>query len=82
MCVAIGGRTSGTATGLMNTAGQAGGFLCTLLFGYIVHVTGSCNLPLWFIAGMVLLSAVIFSRIDCTRGLDVTAQIEAAATSA
>ena len=82
MCVAIGGRTSGTATGMMNTAGQAGGFLCTVLFGYIVHVTGSYNMPLWFIAGMVLLSAVIFSRIDCTRGLDVTAPIEAAATNA
>ena len=37
LCLAIGGRLSGTATGMMNTAGQAGGFLCTVLFGYIVH---------------------------------------------
>jgi MFS family permease len=69
LCVAIGGRFSGTATAMMNTAGQAGGFLCTVLFGYIVHATGSYNMPLWFIAAMVLISAAIFSSIDCSRGL-------------
>jgi MFS transporter, ACS family, glucarate transporter len=70
LCLAIGGRLSGTATGMMNTAGQAGGFLCTVLFGYIVHATGSYNLPLWFIAGMVLTSAAMFTRIDCTQSVD------------
>ena len=70
MCVAIGGQSSGAATGMMNTAGQAGGFLCTVLFGYIVHDTGSYNLPLLFIAAMVLTSAVVFARIDCTQTLD------------
>ncbi|MGB3628339.1 MAG: hypothetical protein WBA18_02510, partial [Terracidiphilus sp.] len=70
LCLAIGGRLSGTTTGMMNTAGQAGGFLCTVLFGYIVHATGSYNLPLWFIAGMVLASALIFTRIDCTQCVD------------
>ncbi|MFZ0339063.1 MAG: MFS transporter [Terracidiphilus sp.] len=70
LCVAIGGRLSGTATGMMNTAGQAGGFLCTVLFGYIVHLTGSYNLPLYFIAAMVLASAAIFTRIDCTQCVD------------
>jgi len=70
LCLAIGGRLSGTATGMMNTAGQAGGFLCTVLFGYIVHATGSYDLPLWFIAGMVLTSAAIFTQIDCTQCVD------------
>ncbi len=70
LCVAIGGRLSGTATGMMNTAGQAGGFLCTVLFGYIVHATGSYNLPLYFIAAMVLASAAIFTRIDCAQCAD------------
>jgi nitrate/nitrite transporter NarK len=55
---------------MMNTAGQAGGFLCTVLFGYIVHATGSYNLPLYFIAAMVLASAAIFTRIDCTQCVD------------
>jgi MFS family permease len=70
LCLAIGGRLSGTATGMMNTAGQAGGFLSTVLFGFIVHATGSYNLPLLFIAGMVLTSALIFTCIDCTQCVD------------
>jgi MFS family permease len=75
LCLAIGGRLSGTATGMMNTAGQAGGFVCTLLFGYIVHLTGSYNLPLVFIAGMVLVSAAIFTQIDCTQCVDDGARL-------
>jgi MFS transporter, ACS family, glucarate transporter len=70
LCLAIGGRFSGTATGMMNTAGQAGGFLCTVLFGYIVQHTGSYDLPLWFIAGMVLLSALLISGANSARGVD------------
>ena len=70
LCLAIGGRLSGTATGMMNTAGQAGGFLCTVLFGYVVHLTGSYNMPLWFIAAMVLASAALFTQIDCTESVD------------
>lgn len=70
LCLAIGGRYSGTATGMMNTAGQAGGFLCTVLFGYIVHETGSYNLPLWFIAAMVMTSALIYTRVDATQKVD------------
>lgn len=77
MCLTIGGRFSGTATGMMNTAGQAGGFLCTVLFGYIVHATGSYDTPLWFIAGMVLIAAIVFSRIDCTRSVDAEAELQA-----
>lgn len=69
MCMAIGGRSSGTASGMMNTAGQAGGFLCTVLFGYIVHATGSYNAPLFFIAAMVFISALVFASIDCTKGV-------------
>ncbi len=75
MCLAIGGRFSGTATGMMNTAGQAGGFVCTVLFGYIVQATGSYDAPLWLIAGMVLIAAVVFSCIDCTRGVDAEREL-------
>ncbi len=78
LCLAIGGRSSGTATGMMNTAGQAGGFLCTVLFGYIVEATGSYDAPLWLIAGMVLIAAFVFLQIDCTRSLDAE-PVEAAA---
>jgi MFS family permease len=82
MCLAIGGRFSGTATGMMNTAGQAGGFLCTVLFGYIVHLTGSYNLSLLFVAAMVLASALIFLQIDCTKGVDADLTLEPTAARA
>lgn len=76
LCLLIGGRASGVATGMMNTAGQAGGFVCTILFGYIVHATGSYDAPLWLIAGMVLTSAIIFTQIDCTQGIDTDVVVE------
>lgn len=69
MCMSIGGQYGGTATGMMNTAGNLGGWLCTVVFGYTVVATGDYNLPLRAVAGMVLVAAVIFSRVDCTRGL-------------
>lgn len=75
LCLLIGGRASGAATGMMNTAGQAGGFICTVLFGYIVHATGNYDAPLWLIAGMVLISAIIFTQIDCTKGIDAEVMV-------
>jgi MFS transporter, ACS family, glucarate transporter len=69
LCMAIGGQWSGTATGMMNTAGQAGGFLGTVCFGYIVSATGNYSAPLFLIAGMVAAAALLFSRIDSTQGL-------------
>jgi MFS transporter, ACS family, glucarate transporter len=69
MCMSIGGPYGGLATGVMNTAGQAGGVLCTLVFGYIVAASGNYELPLQVVALMVLIAAVVFSRVDCTAGL-------------
>jgi ACS family glucarate transporter-like MFS transporter len=69
MCMAIGGAYGGVASGVMNTSGQAGGFLCTLVFGYIVSGTGNYNIPVQVVAAMVLVAAVLFSRVDCTAGL-------------
>ncbi|HEY0315032.1 MAG TPA: MFS transporter [Sphingomonas sp.] len=76
MCMAIGGRCGGTATGVMNTAGNVGGFLCTLVFGYVIAATGNYELPVRGVAGMVMIAALIFARIDCTRGLDAKAAPE------
>lgn len=69
MCLSIGGRYGGTATGVMNTAGNLGGWLCTIVFGYAITATGNYNLPLRGVAGMVLVAALVFSQVDCTRGL-------------
>lgn len=70
MCMSIGGRYGGTASGVMNTAGNLGGFVCSVAFGYVVAATGNYNLPLQGIALMVVLAAVIFATIDCTKGFD------------
>jgi len=69
LCLDVGHRYAGVVTGTMNTAGQFGGFVCSVLFGYIVAATGSYQAPLWLIAAMVMLSAFLFTRIDPTRPL-------------
>ena len=70
MCMAIGGRYGGTASGVMNTAGNIGGFVCSIAFGYFVAATGNYALPLQGVAAMVLVAAGIFTLIDCTKGFD------------
>jgi ACS family glucarate transporter-like MFS transporter len=69
VCLDIGGRRAGVVTGVMNTAGQAGGFVCSVLFGYVVKATNNYQQPVWIVAAMVLVAAVLFSRIDATRRL-------------
>lgn len=69
MCMSLGGQFGGTATGMMNTAGNLGGWVCTVAFGYLVGMSGDYNLPVRVIAAMVLVAAVLFARVDCTRGL-------------
>jgi ACS family glucarate transporter-like MFS transporter len=69
MCLSLGGNFGGTATAVMNTAGNLGGLLCTVVFGYVIRATGNYNLPLFGIAAVVLVSATLFFQVDCTRGL-------------
>jgi MFS family permease len=68
MCMALGGRWGGVATGIMNTAGQAGGLFCTVFFGYVVAATGDYNLPVRAVALMVLIAAALFSQVRAVRG--------------
>ncbi len=69
LCLDIGGRYSGAISGAMNSAGQAGSFVCTVLFGYLVEWYGNYDVPLMVVASMVLLSAFLFYRIDPVRPL-------------
>jgi nitrate/nitrite transporter NarK len=69
ICLDIGHRYAGVVTGTMNTAGQLGGFVCSVLFGYMVQARGNYQEPLWLIAGMVMVAAILFTRIDPTRPL-------------
>lgn len=70
MCMSIGGRYGGTATGFMNMLGNLGGFICTVATGYIIAGTGSYDLPVQGIALMVLIAAGLFALIDSSRGFD------------
>ena len=65
----VGGRYAGAVSGGTNTGGQAGGFVCTVLFGYLVKAFGDYDVSIFFIAAMVMVSAYFFWRIDATRAL-------------
>jgi MFS family permease len=69
ICLDVGRPYAGAVTGAMNMSGQFGGFICTVVFGYIVEFFGSYHSPLFLIATMLLISAFLFSRIDSTRPL-------------
>lgn len=67
LCIDLGKKYSGAVSGAMNTAGNLGGFVCSLIFGYVVSATGNYNMPLYIIAGMLVISAIIFMFIDPTK---------------
>ena len=64
LCIDLGKQHAGAISGAMNTFGNIGGFFCGILFGYLVQASGNYNLPLYMIAGMLLISAVLFSFIN------------------
>jgi ACS family glucarate transporter-like MFS transporter len=69
VCLDVGREHAGAVTGVMNTAGLCGGFVCTLVFGYTVKMTGNYNLPLLAIGVMLLVSTALFWQIDPTQQL-------------
>jgi nitrate/nitrite transporter NarK len=64
VCLDVGQSHAGAVTAVMSTAGQASGFVCTVLFGYVATSTGSYDAPLSVISAMVMISAVLFWFID------------------
>lgn len=78
ICLDISGPYAGAVTGAMNMSGQFGGFLCTVLFGYMVREYNDYDLPLFIIAGMVALAAFLFTRIDASRPLFPSSAVEPA----
>lgn len=67
LCIDLGKQHAGAISGAMNTFGNIGGFFCGILFGYLVQASGNYNLPLYMIAGMLLISALLFSFINPTK---------------
>ena len=64
LCIDLGKQHAGTLSGAMNTAGNIGGFCCGILCGQLVQQSGNYNLPLYMIAAMLIISAVLFAFIN------------------
>ena len=67
LCIDLGKKHAGSISGAMNTAGNIGGFCCGILFGYLVESSGNYNLPLYMIAGMLIISAILFTFVNPTK---------------
>jgi sugar phosphate permease len=63
-CVEIGQRYAGAVAGCMNTAAALGGLSSSLLFGYMIQRSGSYDPVLLSMAGMLVIGAVLWLRID------------------
>ena len=64
LCIDLGKHHAGSISGAMNTAGNIGGFCCGILFGELVQSSGNYNLPLYMIAAMLIVSAILFAFIN------------------
>ncbi|MBY0504522.1 MAG: MFS transporter [Bryobacteraceae bacterium] len=64
--VDIGGKHVGAIVGAMNMAAQAGGFVFSVAFGYLVTYLESYDLALLPLAGMLAIGALAWLRVDAT----------------
>jgi MFS family permease len=69
ICLDVGKQYSGAVSGAMNTAGQAAGALCMVLYGYFIQWTGNYEFPLIVFAMNMFVSAIFFLWIDPTQPL-------------
>jgi nitrate/nitrite transporter NarK len=69
LCLDIGRKYAGAITGSMNMAGQIGSFITAVVFGKLVMYFGNYNTPLLPMAGMLFISAFLYTRIDPTEQL-------------
>jgi MFS family permease len=69
LCIDLGKHHAGTIAGAMNTAGNIGCFCCGILFGQLVQSSNNYNLPLYMIAGMLIISAILFAFINPTKSI-------------
>ena len=69
-CLDIGGKRGGAVSGFMNTAGQLGGALSSVVFGYLVEATGNYNAPLIPMAVLRVMGMVLWAKVDVTAVID------------
>jgi sugar phosphate permease len=69
-CVDIGKRYAGAVAGCMNTAASLGGLASSVIFGYLVQRSGSYDAVLLSMAGVLIVGAGLWLRIDATETLE------------
>ena len=65
----VGARFTGAVSGARNTTAQVGASISSIVFGYMVRSTGSYNIALIPVAGMIAVCAMLCLRIDATEQL-------------
>jgi sugar phosphate permease len=65
-CLSVGGRHGGTATGFMNTASSISAMLSPVSAAWLSKRYGSFDIMLWAAAGLYMLGALMWFRIDPT----------------
>jgi len=63
----IGRSHAGVIYGFGNTAAQAGGFISSIVFGYLVQHFGTYNAPLIPMVATLALGTFLWTRLDATR---------------
>ncbi|MEP6859207.1 MAG: MFS transporter [Deltaproteobacteria bacterium] len=69
-CIDVGGLHVGTVSGTMNMAGQLGGAISALSFGYLVKLTGSYDVPVVVMAVVITVGAASWWWIDASTPID------------
>jgi MFS family permease len=69
VCLDVGRKYAGAVTGSMNMAGQFGSFLSSVAFGYLIKYFGTYNAVLPPMIVMLLISAVLWLKVDPTKQL-------------
>jgi MFS transporter, ACS family, glucarate transporter len=62
----IGGRQAGSVSGTMGLAGQVGSVIMASAFGYILASTGSYEIPVRLIGGLVIMGGLSWFWIDAS----------------
>lgn len=69
LCVDIGKKSAGTASGTMNMAGNIGSFLTALAFPYLAAWTGSVDYFFYIAALLNVLAMYLWSKVKADQGL-------------
>jgi predicted MFS family arabinose efflux permease len=74
VCLDLGQKHAGAVVGLMNTSAAIGGFVSSVLYGYIVDRFQSYDAPFVPMALVLFVGALFWSRVDASSRLHVQAE--------